>query len=675
MAVAEMQRLVLVGNNKERKDLLRALHNLGCVEIDKTHEIEDLGNIDRTERKEEVQLSLAKLALAFDVIKDKKNVAKSMAKKKLIEYTPPKKGFLEPKPQIEFDEFIALEHHSSDLFADIDDISKLNNELIAIKSEEAKNKNIIASMSIYKDIDMNLSEFVDTKNVSVFLGSIPSNKREKLEETLKEVEFVAYEVQGDSSNVAVLVTCLKEKVDEVNEALMSFEFVPINSREEAKPADIIKRAEESNATLDKRRTELILEILKYEDKLSRYQLMYDYYTLENVKAEREENMKTTGTSYVLEAWVPKQYAGVVEKRLTESPLTLSFLLRDPEEGEIPPSFVMDNAVVTPYESVTNMFSVPHYGEVNPNPIMGFFFFLFFGIMVSDAGYGLLMTIATGVALWKLKPGKYDCSLIKILLMGGISTMFWGIMFGSYFGMTFHPIMFNPLDKPINMMILSIVLGLIQMLVGLGINAYSLFKQKKPLDAIFGVFSWYFLVLSIGFIMAPMLIESAKGVAWVKTTGIVLLVVGLLGLMVSGALHAKGFKKVTGAFGGLYGIVNFFSDLLSYTRLFGLGLATGVIGMVFNKIAVVMIDLVPVLGVVIAIVLLVVGHVFNLGINTLGAYVHNSRLQFIEFFGKFYEGGGRLFAPLGSTNKYYHVTVKDHINNDVNLIEQFEHNKK
>ncbi len=209
-------------------------------------------------------------------------------------------------------------------------------------------------------------------------------------------------------------------------------------------------------------------------------------------------------------------------------------------------------------------------------------------------------------------------------------------------------MFNPLDKPVNMLILSLGMGLFQMLTGMAINAYRLFKERKPLDAIFGVFSWYILIIGIAVIF---LVKGDVG----KITGIVLLAVGLVGLMIAGALHKKGVGIVSGAFGKLYGIINFFSDLLSYSRLFGLGLATGVIGMVLNQIAVVLVELIPVLGIVLAAALLIGGHLFNVGINTLGAYVHNSRLQFIEFFGKFYTGGGRLFAPLGSNIKYYYIT--------------------
>ena len=702
MAVAEMQRLVLVGNNKERRALLKLLHRVGCVEIDKTHDIQDLSNIDMTERKEKVSLQLAKLALAFDIIKEKKMLAKTMLKRQneankkwdkahkgedvtplkdrdvddegnvVFRYSAPKSEFLQPKPQITFEEFVELENNSKRLFHDIDDLTTLNNELVQLKSEEAKNNNTISSMSLYRDIDMPLSAFKDTRNVSVFLGIVPSSKREKLEEALNVIDYVAYEFQGEGNFVALLVTCLRDKADEVNECLMSFDFAPINTKEEAKPREIIERAELSNKNINNRRTRLIMDILEYEDELKQYQLLYDYYTLESDKANREEGMKTTGTSYVLEAWIPKAVAEDVDRTLTDSPLTLSFLLRDPVEGEIPPTLVYDNTLVTPYEGVTNMFAVPQYGEVNPNPIMGFFFFLFFGVMVSDAGYGLLLTLATGFALWRLKPGKHEAGLIKILFMGGISTMLWGVMFGSYFGITWNPILFSPLDEPVSMMILSIGLGLVQMLVGLGINAYSLFRQKKPFDAIFGVFSWYLIVLGIGLFAGKMLIENAP--AALNTAGIAVLCTGLVFLMVSGALHAKGIKKVTGAFGSLYGIVNFFSDLLSYTRLFGLGLATGVIGMVFNKIAVVMIDLVPVLGVIIAIVLLVVGHVFNLGINTLGAYVHNSRLQFIEFFGKFYEGGGRLFAPLGANTKYYNVVVPSYDNVMTRVEDQYEAKK-
>lgn len=250
-------------------------------------------------------------------------------------------------------------------------------------------------------------------------------------------------------------------------------------------------------------------------------------------------------------------------------------------------------------------------------------------------------------------------MIKLLCMGGISTVIWGVMFGSYFGVSAADFgmwyWFNPIEDPITMLFLSLGAGLVQMLYGYLVNMVALFRQKKPLEAIFGNSCWYFLVFGV----AAAFFGSSLA-AWIPYLGYALLGVGLLFLVLSGVIGSKGVKRIGSGLGKLYGIVNFFSDLMSYTRIFGLGLASAVIAMVFNQIGVVIKDMMPsapALGWLIACVIFFIGHAFNLGINTLGSYVHDSRLQFVEFFGKFYEGGGRLFAPLGSQMKYYYVDDK------------------
>lgn len=651
MPIVEMRRIMLIGNNKEKKELLKTLTKAGSVEIGNTHDIERADNVDVGKRREEVSLKLARLTFAFDALKEKTSELKRMVKAKSADKSSvPKKVMFAPKPEVSYDDFVECTKNEDEIFRKIEEMNELNNEYVRLKSEETKLKSEAKAMSVFESVKLPLDIFRNTKNTVISLGSVASSKIEKLENLLSGVEYVTCETGEDiGGSTAVVIVSMKESRDKVQEILAEVEFTPIGVSDERRPADIIAHDKERIDAIAKRKNEIVEEIVSYEENTLSFKMLFDYYTLENDKLSAEEKMKSTGTSYILEGWLPKTEEENIDNILLSSPLALAYIIREPIEGEIPPTFCVDNSLVAPYQSVTNMFNVPCYREVNPNPFVAFFFFLFFGIMVSDAGYGLILTLASGFILFRMKPKKMDASLIKIIFMGGISTMFWGVMFGSYFGEALLPaVMFNPLDKPVNMLILSLGMGLFQMLTGMAINAYRLFKERKPLDAIFGVFSWYILIIGIAVIF---LVKGNAG----KITGIVLLAVGLVGLMIAGALHKKGVGIVSGAFGKLYGIINFFSDLLSYSRLFGLGLATGVIGMVLNQIAVVLVELIPVLGIVLAAALLIGGHLFNVGINTLGAYVHNSRLQFIEFFGKFYTGGGRLFAPLGSNIKYYYIT--------------------
>ncbi len=253
-------------------------------------------------------------------------------------------------------------------------------------------------------------------------------------------------------------------------------------------------------------------------------------------------------------------------------------------------------------------------------------------------------------------------------MGGLSTFIWGVVFGGWLAFdvsgTFLEklIWFKPIDETnpntaLYMLGLSLAVGVVQINVSLAMKGYLLIKRDKDVIGLFNeVISWFSILIGIILLALNMLLKLADGF---KIAGIVFMVVGVLLMLVLGGRGKKGIKKIFGGFSQLYGGVNFFSDILSYSRLFGLGLSTAVIGMVVNEICKVIINIltfngISVLGVIVAIPIFAVGHVFNIAINTLGTYIHDARLQFIEFFGRFFEGGGHVFKPLGSNTKYNYI---------------------
>lgn len=675
MPNATMKKLIGVGNSSDRKKLLKILTKLGCAEIVECKtDLPLKGELDVAEY-DEIVLKLAKLDFAKEFIKEQKVVINSLIKKKALDIKLEKPNMLEKKPEIDFEDFCNTKDWEMEIYDKIAKLEQMKSELVETKSKLSKAKNLLSQVSVYKDLNCKFTDFCGTLFADTILGTIPKSKAEQAREIEKSFPDCVMEIFGDGQTVALALLCLKSSSEEILSKLADLEFVQnninINELPKTKISDLeiqIKQLEfEINYT-----AEVVAKEYITNDFDKKCKLLQDFYNVEMQKLQAQKLMAQTKSSFVFEAWYPQSCEEIVTKTLEDGDLALCFFTREATEEEVPPTFTVNNNLVTPYESVTNMFSVPNYKEIDPNPFVMFFFILFFGVMISDAGYGLLMTLGAGIMLAIKKPRKYEMSLVKIIFAGGISTILWGIAFGGYFGIDAAVIngwfglpadnkswyWFSPLQQPTMMLALSLGLGIIQMLTGMAINAYSLFKNKKPLDAIFGVFSWYVLLLGIGlFAMEGFLF---KGNNAMKYTGIAMLAIGLLGLMVAGGLHKKGAKIVSGAFGNLYSIINFFSDLLSYTRLFGLGLATGVIAMVFNQIAMVMIDIIPVLGYVVAIFLLLVGHIFNIAINTLGAYVHNSRLQFVEFFGKFYEGGGRLFVPLGSCMKNYNFKLEEQV---------------
>lgn len=649
-----MMKIIGVALNEERKELMKYLTKLGCIEFSAS-EVEELEPVKTGEGKDAADLKLAKISFANEFIKNERLNAKKLVSQKVFDYKREKTPLIARKPEIEYDEFAALEEREAPIFAEIARLEEFNGELIELKAEEMRSKSVLTQISEFHNFGLKLNHYSDTRHAVIRLGTIPVKEIPQLNALCEAFESLAAEYKIKENVAAVCVTALKTEWSAISEKLSELQFKETNLSQYNEYASTLADSENVNLKLIAERRQNITETVAAEyDKpefLSKLNLLEDFYTIEKQKYSALETMYETSKTFRFEGWLPDTVTEIVSELLEKSEYELCFTIRPARDDEEQPTLLTDNAVVTPYHAVTNMFNVPNAHEVNPNPFVAFFFVLFFGIMISDAGYGVLLTLVTGIVLAIAKPRRNEMSLVKVIFMGGISTIFWGIMFGGYFGMspeTTHipAVLFVPMNDPMSMLILSLGMGLLQMLTGMAINAYSLFKQHKPLDAIFGVFSWYFLVIGIA------MFALGGKIPGVKYTGIALLALGLLGLMAAGALHKRGAKKLTGAFGGLYGIINFFSDLLSYSRLFGLGLATGVIAMVFNQMAMVFIDLNVYIGSVLAVVLLIVGHLFNLAINTLGAYVHNSRLQFVEFFNKFYTGGGELFRPLGSDMKHY-----------------------
>ena len=653
-----MKRLLLFGNNSEKSKLMKILHKQGCVEISLAQKMENTSYILDENKINEYTRKLTQLEFTFDFLAEASKVVSENAKARSFEYKPVKtSGLLIPKKSLTFEEFANSQEVENEVFAIIDKFEKLSQQIIDLKSDNTKCSSVINQLTPYKGVKAKLSSFKSTKHVAIIMGSI---NVAKLPMISKLEELGAYvEVYQDAQFVNLAIVYLKEKDQEILEVLNEMDFANCSLAYDDFALDMINEAERTIKANNEKIIDLYFEAIKDEKVLFDAERLHDFYALEIRKVECEGLTISTQTSYFMEAWVPTKSAEALNKALEESPLALSFIIRDPIDGEVVPTLCENNEVVSPYESVTNMFSSPAYKEIDPNPFVAFFFFVFYGMMLSDAGYGLILTILTGIVLLVTKPKKGQSNLIKIVFMGGISTIIWGFLFGSYFGLNAKDLgiwyWFNPIDSPMSMLYLSLAMGIFQMLFGTMIKAVAEFKAKNTVGGI-AAFCWLFMVLGLGLFAGPKFLKSIQIPSFVSTIGLVILFIGVALLMLGGALGKKGAAKVTGAMASLYDIINFFSDLMSYTRIFGLGLATAVIGMVFNEIGSSISGLLGggVAGVIVIIIIALIGHTFNIAINALGAYVHNSRLQFVEFFGKFYTGGGSLFRPLGSEMKYYYI---------------------
>ena len=354
--------------------------------------------------------------------------------------------------------------------------------------------------------------------------------------------------------------------------------------------------------------------------------------------------------------MPSSYADEVLAEIKGKTENVCAFLTAPEKEDAPPTLLTNPRLIAPFEEITNLYSPPAYGELDPNPFMAVFFFIFYGFMMADAGYGAVMTIAALVILNVFKLEKGSSRLIALIGICGISTVFWGVMFGGLFGIEGVPALwFNPLEEPLLMFGLSLGLGVVQVVFGYGLYAYKAFKRKQYFAGIVDVLFKITIIVGVGLILLNLLLGLPSAFT---TAGIAVIAASLVGIIATAGHNSPtAGGKIAGGFAGIYDLVNLLSDILSYARLFGLALASAAIALAFNTLGSLFFGL-PVVGYVLGIIVLIPLHVFNLGLGLLSGYVHNARLQFIEFYNKFYDGGGRLFSPMGEKTKYIRFVPKE-----------------
>ena len=336
-------------------------------------------------------------------------------------------------------------------------------------------------------------------------------------------------------------------------------------------------------------------------------------------------------------------------------------LRDPTEEEIPevPIQLKNGPLTRCMNVVTEMYSLPAYDGLDPNPLMAPFFIFFFGMMMADMAYGILMILAAIVVLKVKRPREGTRNFMELVLLCGISTFVWGALTGGFFGdfipqlakiinpdttLTSLPHLFTPLDDTVAILLGSLVLGLIQVVTGMAVSVVKKTRDGQFWDAFWDEITWWVILAGIG--LAVLKIGTVGGIPIVLIVGCVMLVYGA-------TRNAKGFGKVTALIGAVYnGVTGFFSDILSYLRLMALMLSGSVIAQVFNTLG-------SVFGSVIAFVIIsLIGNALNLALNLLGCYVHDLRLQCLEYFGRFYKEGGKPYEPLSIQTKYNDIIIKE-----------------
>lgn len=673
MSIAKMEKLAVIGLSNTKDKLIADLADLGVVEITERFipGADEIKDPDAPEALESQASEIKKPQEVFDKVDGDPDFVSTIegemsrtdtALDTLKRYSKEKEPLFATKKVINGERLKDLLNRRAEIEGYISSILRLNYRLHMTDEKINKMSSDLASLKpwIVYDVPLDISE---TKFTNIELGVVPSTVNlDNIKEKFSELELPSdiSVVNSDRELIYLAVVMMKEGTDNVLGILKQYGFtqLPFQGFEGRVSDNIEKITKQIDEQKDVRR-ELEDEVAGYGKMQQDIEFLSDYLTIERDRERIKSKMRVTKRTFNFEGWVPSHLKDGVERILDRYGCHYEY--REPLEGEEVPVMIENSAAVTPFEAVTQMYSMPDYKGFDPTKWFAIFYAMFFGIMLSDAGYGLVITIATFVALKKFELEGMTKKMVKMFMYCGIATVFWGAMFGGWFGdlipvvadvlfgkkVEIKPIWFNPIDDPTRLLIWSLGFGVVHIFLGMAINAYMLIKRGHFWDAVFDVFSWY--VLIIGAIIYGALGNSNPMLGKI---GLYMAVIGAAVLLLTGGRKNKGFGKVTGGLGALYGITGYVSDILSYSRLLALGLATGVIASVVNTMG--SLGGRGIVSFIVLIVVGIVGHSFNMAINILGAFVHSSRLQYIEFFGKFYEDGGEEFDPFRNETKYIRI---------------------
>ena len=661
MAAVEMRKLTVIGLNSGRAPFIYELMHLGVVEINAQDGIvsdEDadwLPDIFRTSNSADVS------RLEGDIIRV------STALEAIEKYDPAKKPLLITRKEMGREAFIAyMNKVRTDTERNMDKAIAAYKVINDGKAEINHLRSQIIGLQPWVTLDIPL-EMNETEYVSVIHGVTGAKVQSgqlMTAVTERVPSAIVQEVGADKQQKYFSVILLKEEKDALYEALRPFGFSAISMADQkGTPTEAIHHYETRIKEIETSIAENEKVLAELSPARKDIEFLYDLLVTQRDRARIVGEMLSTDTVFYFDGWMPARAQAEVEELLQRYEFYYDIQVPDAEE-EVP-VLLHNSSVATPFEAVTNMYSLPSRKDIDPTTILAPFYFIFFGMMLSDAAYGIILSALCFFVLKKYKPEGTIYKMFKMFFYCGISTFIWGALFGGWFGNFFtvaadtllgkefaiQPIWFNPLEEPMRLLIFSLILGAIHLFIGMGVQAYMYFRDGQAVDAICDIILWY--VLLIGLVLFAV---GGSVTPALSTVGKIMSIVGAVGIFATGGRKKKGIVgKITGGLGALYGITSYLSDILSYSRLLALGLATGVVAQVINTLG----SLAGggVLGAVILIAALVFGTVFNLAINALGAFVHSCRLQYVEFFGKFYTGGGREFRPFERKTKYVKI-VKD-----------------
>lgn len=612
------------------------------------------------EKKDELLLTLQKEEIVMlpmhgdngivDLSFEEEIISRSTnALKKLGSYIKKNRKFFQHET-VKYEDFIIDSNVRINM---LEEIENKFDELNFLSSENKEEEKLIKHVEAYKDLNYSTKELFDSLYVTFLFGYVPESRWEFFKSYTEkdDVSFFEYETNELGHNILIVLD--NESLDKKQVQIKRFGFV-----EYEMPVldESIKNYIENKSKIINDNINKISETEDFLAKSNNYELEIKILA-DQMHAEAKRKLiiyKEDSKDITFEGWISTENAQTLQRVVKKVTLEYQLEFDEPQEFDDVPTLLDNPKLVKPFESITSMYSVPNYHEVDPNPVMSFWYWAIFGTLIGDVGYGVLMLILFGLFLKFKKPKGEFADLVKIMFLSAIPAILSGLAFSSFFGVSlgYKPLI-SPLNEPLTMLFFSLGVGVLHLISGLVLKVVNSFKRKDYLDGLSKGMSWILILLGASIFAINMGLKISNVL---QTVGIVIIVLGVIVMYIcTGLQHKSIFGKLFGGLSGLFGITSYLSDILSYSRILALVLSTSIIATTMNLLA----GLIQgsVVGFLLSIVVYIVGHIFTLVMGLLSAYVHTGRLQYLEFFGKFYEGGGYLFEPLSFDTKYINEVIK------------------